>query len=500
MPRDKNGRFVRNSDGKSKVSDSQQLAMLLAENASFLRRRDPTAAIIDRRRDIDDECGYPKTSELNITQYRMLYDREAVANRVVQVWPHESWQVVPKIFETEDIDETTPFEQAWEDLPQQLNTQSWYQGKKGNPIWEYLKRADVLSGIGHYGVLLLGLDDGNSLEEPAEKGVHKLLYLRTYDAGSAQINQYEMDPTSERYGQPISYTLYLYDPTLSSPTRSIVAHWTRCIHLADNLGSSEVFGMPRMQPVFNRLYDLRKLYGGSAEMYWLGALPGISIETHPTLGGDVPMSSAEKTHQRDQLQNYLNGLQRYLSLRGMSAKSLSPQVVDPSPQVMTQIEAICIQLDIPKRIFMGSERGELASSQDTDTWSSRVQERQNNYLTPRVVTPLINRLIWLGVLPEPTSYSIEWGEEEKLSEEDQSRVALARTESLVKYIQGSGENLIAPMDFLTRILGFDEDTAETMLEARLEEIESESEDESLILPNEEEDESEDKSTLQRLQK
>jgi len=258
--------------------------------------------------------------------------------------------------------------------------------------------------------------------------------------------------------------------------------------------------MPRMQPVFNRLYDLRKLYGGSAEMYWLGALPGISIETHPTLGGDVPMSSAEKTHQRDQLQNYLNGLQRYLSLRGMSAKSLSPQVVDPSPQVMTQIEAICIQLDIPKRIFMGSERGELASSQDTDTWSSRVQERQNNYLTPRVVTPLINRLIWLGVLPEPTSYSIEWGEEEKLSEEDQSRVALARTESLVKYIQGSGENLIAPMDFLTRILGFDEDTAETMLEARLEEIESESEDESLILPNEEEDESEDKSTLQRLQK
>ena len=83
-------------------------------------------------------------------------------------------------------------------------------------------------------------------------------------------------------------------------------------------------------------------------------------------------------------------------------------MVDPSPQIEAQIDAICVQIPIPKRIFIGSERGELASSQDKGSWNERLEARHNNYLTPRVVATFVDRLITLKVLPEPVEYQIEW--------------------------------------------------------------------------------------------
>src|SRR6185312_3650467 len=154
------------------------------------------------------------------------------------------------------------------------------------------------------------------------------------------------------------------------PLATVRVHWSRVIHIADNLRNSEIFGVPRMQPVYNRLLDLRKLYGGSAEMYWAGAFPGLSLETNPQLGGDVLI---DQSAVRSMMGQYRNGLQRYLQLTGMSAKVLSPTVVDPTQQVDKQIEAICIELTIPVRVFKGSERGELASNQDDSTWNDRVR-------------------------------------------------------------------------------------------------------------------------------
>ena len=45
----------------------------MAVNASVMRSTLLTK-LIDPRRDIDDECGYPK--EITTEQYRLMYDRE----------------------------------------------------------------------------------------------------------------------------------------------------------------------------------------------------------------------------------------------------------------------------------------------------------------------------------------------------------------------------------------------------------------------------------------
>ena len=77
---------------------------------------------------------------------------------------------------------------------------------------------------------------------------------------------------------------------------------------------------------------------------------------------------------------------------------------------------------IPKRKLTGSERGELASSQDAQAWTDEIETRQTNYAWPNILLPCINRLIWAGVLPEPKGLiSCEWPsllESDKVQEAD----------------------------------------------------------------------------------
>ena len=267
---------------------------------------------------------------------------------------------------------------------------------------------------------------------------------------------------------PTRYHVTLNDLQESSTESSlpnmgtIDVHWSRIVHVASDLGSSELFGTPRMRPVFNRLLDIRKVAGGSGEMYWKGAFPGISLESHPQAGGDVDTDSLPAI--RTAMEEYQNGLQRYLLTTGMTATSLAVQVVDPTPQIDIQIKLICITKGIPKRIFEGSERGELASSQDDDSWNDVIRDRQSSYVTPRIIIPFIDRLICLGILPEPIKYNVRWDDLDSLTEAEQAAIAVQQTEALSKYIQGSVENLITPLNYLVRILGFDKDVADKILE------------------------------------
>lgn len=456
-------------------AEIQEQFKQLAANMEYSRTQ-LLRLLTDPRRDIEAECGYPETEQITIETYKKLYDRDPVANRVVGLYPSECWMVQPIVYEKEKATAETDFELAWKDLGDSLRGGSKFKGE-GSPIWEYLARADELSGIGHFGVILLGLDDGKDLREPAEgidaagrptaaRPTRKLLFMRVFDESLVQISRFETDPSNPRYGQPVEYNITLNDPRIgyqgaTPDTTTKAVHWTRVIHVADNLRSSEIFGTPRMLPVYDRIHDLRKLYGGSAEMYWRGAFPGLSIESHPQLGGDVGVDQGK---MKDMMENYMNGLQRYLALMGFQAKSLAPQVVDPTPQINIQVEGICIELACPKRKFMGSERGELASSQDESDWNDRLGHRQNTNLTPRLIVPAVDRLVGLGCLPEPEEYHCEWPDMNAMSDDEKATVAQKRTEAMSKYVAGGVEALMAPVDYLHRELDYTIEEAEAILE------------------------------------
>lgn len=509
------------------------------ENATSLRARIVQSAIEpDRRRNIDNECGYVANGSLTPEFYREWYDRCEYAARVVDVFPDECWKSSPEVYEDEDAEVETPFEYAWKVLCRRLRGNSFFQDEKGNPIWEILQRADKMSGIGSFGVILLGLDDGKDLREPADfddtpsieeygadmkdkegeeeeieetervvKNLYKtdgageleeenseeepeseiedveeqpeyiepsrkLLFIRVFDQSLVQVNTWNTDTKSERYALPESYLLTLGDPRddlsgqLGMPsTQSVQVHWTRILHIAENPMSNDLFGVPRMRPVFNRLCDIRKVLGGDAEGWWQCSSPRISFETHPQLGGDVDIDVADL---QDQMEKLNNGLSKYLALSGIMVNPLAPQVSDPTAHIDIQVDAICVKLGIPKRVFMGSERGELASSQDTDTWNSRLEARCNNYLTPRVIVPFIDRCIALGVLPRPEGYSVVWPSLDKMTPVEQAAVSLQKTQAVAAYVAGGVNDVIKPMDFFTRLMGMTDEEAEQIVQTALE--------------------------------
>ena len=454
-------------DNVVNMSDNEFDGMV--QNAQVLGRRALLNVLSGEISDRDQEAGYP--TSIAMSDYYSMYERNAIAGRVVEVFPEECWKVLPQVYETDDKEEETAFEKSWKNLTVASNRNSKFKNKKfSNPVWSYCKRLDILSGIGHYGVMLIGFDDGEDLEKPVTKkeGL-KVNFLRVFSEKESQISSYVTDTKSERWGFPEYYNIEFgsIDDHQSTPAQGVQevtkkVHWSRIIHVADNLGSNEIFGKPRQKVVWKRLLDIKKTYGGSSEMYWRGAFPGISIETHPQLGASAIIDTEGL---KENLKLYAERLQRFLTLSGASAKSLAPQVVNPTPHLDANIHAICIKLGVPKRVFTGSEAGELASNQDHEIWNGRLAARQNDHLTSNMICPLIDRLIEYGVLEEPKEeYFIKWPDLNNLTKDDQAGIASKNIHAITKYAAGEVQPFMSVEDFYTYVMGFSEEEAHQIAE------------------------------------
>lgn len=240
---------------------------------------------------------------------------------------------------------------------------------------------------------------------PDQSG-RQLLYMRPFDETLAQIVQYEADIRNPRFGLPVMYRVTLNDPReqhsgVGLPLATVRVHWSRIVHGADttsNACSSDIFAPPAMRKHLNRLLDSEKVYGASGESYWLACFAGIFFGTHPQLGPDPFIDQAAF---KDQIETFFNGLQRYLVGPGLTAQDLSPSVADPTPHIDKIIEAICIGEGCPVPVFKGYEIGEQASENNDESWDDKVAKWQHGAVTPLFLVPLIDRLVAMGVLPQP---------------------------------------------------------------------------------------------------
>jgi hypothetical protein len=98
---------------------------------------------------------------------------------------------------------------------------------------------------------------------------------------------------------------------------------------------------------------------------------------------------------------------------------------------------------IPLRSLLGSERGELASSQDRLNLDERIKKRRTRFAVARVVRPFIDRLILHNALVKPANgiYFAEWNESEKISTDSQS-VIVERISRANKAQKDSGDTEI----------------------------------------------------------
>lgn len=392
-------------------------------------------------RDMYQALGYPL--EPTFGQYYARYKRQDVAGRVVDLPAIDTWRRAPVIIDngtrTDDDEQGTPFVQAVRILADKKR------------LWHYLQRVDRLAGIGRFGVLLFGARGSSSLVDELPKASmtspDDLLYLASYSEASATINQFVLDEQNSRFGMPETYRIKIADG------KSTLVHWTRVIHVAEDLLEDEVYGRPRLERIYNRLEDLTKLVGGGSEAAWRVMDRGLHVDVRDGFSSDDQTSD----ELQEEVDNYIHGLQRFIRTMGADVKTLGSDEVNPTGLFDICIGLIAGAADIPTRILLGSERGELASSQDMASWSGRIAARQTQFAEPAILRPFIDRLVYAGALPEPKGgqYTVEWPSLFELSDLERAELADKIASAIQKIAPaGATEMVVDPDEFRERALGW----------------------------------------------
>lgn len=405
-------------------------------------------------RNVYEALGYP-TDKITYEDYAAKYERQDIAKAIINRPVSYSWKgpIQLKLINQEK----SPLELAWKKLDRELKLRSKFV------------RLDKLSSIGEYGAMLLGFDDVSNREgfkSPVTSGTRKLLYVKPLGQKHAKINKFIKNTRDPRYGLPEEYEIE-YTENDTDTTITLVAHHSRVIHVTTELMESEVFGVPVLQAVWNRLLDLEKLVGGSAEMFWRGARPGYQgkVKDDYTLPADV------EEGLQSQLDEYEHNLRRLFVNEGIDLEALAQQVSDPMNHVDVQIQMISAVTGIPKRILTGSERGELSSAQDVLSWYSHIQTRREEHAEVNILRPFVDRCMEYGVLPKSDEYIVQWSDLFASSEKDKAEVGRVRAMAIREYTQNPlAEAIVPPKAFFEYFLGLSDDQIEEISQMTDDEI------------------------------
>lgn len=418
----------------------------------------------DGNRDLFKTLGYKNV--LTYDNYRHMYKRGDVAKVVIEKIPKKCWSYPPIITDSKEINKS-PFQTELEKVIKKIK------------LFSVLYRADKLMRLGRYSVLFLGFNGVNirQLQTAVQPSKNlELMYIAPFSEKVAKIHSLDNDPGSERYGKPLIYEInfetdfnpdYITSPSSDGITRSVIGtnpkeginsvlvHHSRIIHHVEDVLENEIEGSPAMESIYNRLDDIQKILGGSAEMFWRNAAPGkvASTKDNATLS-----SKAQKDLQK-QFDEYEHHLRRWLTVEGVDIKSMETYMNSPRDFMEVQLNIIAIVTGIPKRILMGSERGELASSQDQDSFNNLIFERCNEVCSPNFINPFIDRLIEFQILPNPKNdeYMVVWTKQAAIGAKDKSEIALNRTKAMKEYVSAPGADILLPTNtFLRDIMGYDD--------------------------------------------
>lgn len=382
-------------------------------------------------RDIYKAAGY--ATRVSYSDVLAAWTREHIAKRLIDIFPDYTWRKAPVIIDGPELDSPrdTPFCEGWVRL--------WESGRlteSGDTMvgldWS-VPELDRVALMGKWACLFLGFAGDKPLAEPVERGelaslgTEGLAYTAVYAEPNVTVAKWDEDIASPRFGKPLLYNLKSGRTTSSLDIGAV--HWTRVIHLAHGGLADLIEGTPSISHVYNLLQDILKIVAGTGESGYRNADPGMIIKTQPAfeapeagdaldslLGGtvdDVDDSYLEEL--KEGIEAYIHGLENYMVLEGYEVDMLTGTVFDPRGPISTLVDLVSGATGIPQRLLMGNEAGELASTQDQANWSAVIETRQVKVAQPMILRPLVNRLIWTGVLPEPTEgleganpYTFQW--------------------------------------------------------------------------------------------
>jgi len=397
--------------------------------------------LLGGKRDYNKIFGYPE--KLTFDHFYQMYDRKGLARRLVTLPASLTWKEQPILRDGDE--EETPFLQGWQQIID--NDQL--------AVFHYLERIDRISGIGRFGVLLLGLrSESDSLAEPLTENAlsdpQDLLYFSPFHEGSVTILSYDTDVRSERYGRPEMYEIEMSsDEAFNKAHRKQQVHWTRVIHVAEDLEEDEVYGTPRLRAIYNDLLDLYKVSGAAPEIYMKAALRRVLFNV------DADAEVEDEDALKQELEEFQHEMKEYSLVQGVTPHTIDSDIRSPKETYDIILQNIAGAKGYPKRLLTGSERGDLASSMDAATLYGEMSMRQEKHAFPRILRALTNRLIWLGILEAPRNrITAEWPPLFEMSEKEQAEIAQTLTAALKNLSPTPIPDLLDEAEARTEIFGW----------------------------------------------
>lgn len=427
----------------------------------------------DGARKIYTALGYPASVDLDFAYFYNKYRRQDIANAVIKRPVDATWKGSIHIIEGGLGEEESKLDKEWEGLVKEFKLRS------------VLGKVDKLCGIGRYAILLFGFDDVKEVSDWAKPatGNKKLKYIKQFSELSVEVAAVEENTANERFGFPLFYKVTVQNAssgrTDSLTQTDIKVHHTRILHISEGSLVGDLYGLPRLEPIVNRLIDLEKLLGGDAEMFWRNARPGFQAIQEP----GYEMGTEEEDALKDELLKYENDLRRFIAAKGVKIEALTQEVADPLNHIDAQLQAISAQTEIPKRILIGSERGELSSSQDQDQWRTLIKTRREEFAENIILRPFIDKCMSFGILTKIDDYEVVWEDLFTLGDKDKAEIGKIRSEALKTYSDSIyASEVIPPEQAYKYLMGLTDEQIQDIMTARAGQI---------IRMNEEEKEDDD---------
>jgi hypothetical protein len=389
-------------------------------------------------RDLYTVLGYALEPEYQ--DYLNIYERDGIGTRVVDAAPDETWRKHPILY----ISDEAPNENDPGDLQNSFN-----EFCNEYDIWSAFNDMDKACGISRFSLMFLGLP--GELDQPVSNK-NKLSFVSVHDEGEATVDESSIirDPTNSMFGLPEYYQIQIDD---GAGTIKRVHH-SRVIHLKygkdRSKGMGRVYGVPTLKKVLNRMYDLEKVVGGGSEAFWLLIHRGLALLAKEGMTLPDPGTPEYKSLQ-DEIEEYQHGIRRFMRLVGMDIQDLGAEPVDSREQFDVIIDYIAGSEKIPKRILLGSERGELASGQDETDWQKYIDWRRRNVAEPYILRRFLKVADEYGFFDVPDDYKVFWPPLFQLSP-SQEAVEVTQIATAISTMSGGApETVYPPEEFISRL-------------------------------------------------
>ncbi len=379
-------------------------------------------------RDVYKTAGYVPEGNETFQHYLALFERDPLAGQIVEQAAKTTWKTPPEIVE-EGKPDGTQFTTTFVQLAKRLD------------LWREFETADVLSGIGRFGIVLIGTRGTQPLSTPVT-GLSRpedVVFVRAYDEGAVRVATWVTDSGNARFGLPETYEVQ-FATADGFPATKAVVHASRCLHIAENARRDRTYGRPRLKRVLNLLADLQKITASTGESYWQRVVPILQALVDPS----VAITSEQQDTLRDAMATLPHDLRRQFLGQGVKLESIGADS-GPNPQQVVEMffSLFAAACGIPKRILFGNEAGELASSMDQATYFGAINERQEHFAEPQLVRAFIDKLLALRALPAPETgtYIVQWPTLFELTELEQADANLKRAQTAAALTPMGGDPL-----------------------------------------------------------